>query len=51
MDDEVDDLLYKTIKRHAGLSEWDRDGIEAEVAAIRRALKRKGYVVVKKGLS
>lgn len=38
----VRNLLYKTIKKHAGLSEFDRKGIEDEVEAIMKALRKYG---------
>ena len=40
-------VIHKAIKKHAGLSDFDDDGIRYEVKAILRALKRSGYSLVK----
>jgi hypothetical protein len=37
-------VLHKTIKRHAGLSDWDDEPIAEEVTAILRALKRHRFI-------
>lgn len=39
--------IHRAIKRHAGLSDFDDEGIEAEVKAICRALEKEGYEVKK----
>jgi hypothetical protein len=38
-------VIHNAIKRHAGLSDWDDEGIADEVKAILRALKAKGYSI------
>lgn len=40
-----EDVIYKAIKRHAGLSEWDYNGIQAEVKAITKALDKAGFII------
>jgi hypothetical protein len=36
-------ILTKTIMKHAGLSEFDREAVEAEAKAIIRDLRKAGY--------
>lgn len=47
MDKEVDSLMILAIMRHGGLSDFDYEPVAEEVAAIRRTLKRHGYVIKK----
>lgn len=35
------DVIYKAIKKH-----WDHEAIEAEVTAILKALKKKGFSII-----
>lgn len=38
-------VIYEAIKKEAGLSDFDSEGIESEVWAILKALKNNGYVI------
>lgn len=44
---DVEELIYKTIKRHAGLSDFDCEYITDEIEAILKALKKNGYEICK----
>jgi len=38
------ETIHKTIKKHAGLSDWDDDAIHEEALAIFKALKETGVL-------
>lgn len=37
------EIIIKTYMRRGGLTDWDREYVEADVDAILRTLKRKGF--------
>lgn len=39
----VEKALYKAIKKHSGLSDYDREAIEAEVKVIIKVLEELGF--------
>ena len=41
-------VIHKAICKHAGLTEFDHEAVDYEVNAILKALKKKGFVIVKK---
>lgn len=43
----VRNIMVDAIIKHAGLSDWDREGVLSEVNAILRDLEKGGYAIVK----
>lgn len=41
---KLEETIHRAIKRHAGLSDWDDDGIAEEVKVIIRALRRGDFL-------
>ena len=41
------EVIVKTYMRRGGLTDWDREFVEADAEAILRALKKNGFKILK----